>query len=104
MTSSVMRSLCETLIILFLYLCALNAKEMAAVLPALLICYEIVYSGITGPWRRWRTILALALMSAAYMLPKLLVRSPLTEGYQPHYSIARLVDNWRAYIGEIFYR
>jgi hypothetical protein len=36
------------IILVALYLCALNFKEMAAMLPAILVCYELIYQGKSG--------------------------------------------------------
>jgi hypothetical protein len=36
------------IILAALYLCALNFKEMAATLPAVLVCYELIYRGKSG--------------------------------------------------------
>lgn len=66
--------------LLALQLLALDAKEMAVMLWAVLVCYEVLWP--TGrAWRRFWVIGAVSLLTAAFFLPKMLLASPLSVGY-----------------------
>src|ERR1019366_9326030 len=60
-------------ILIALYVCALNAKEMAVTLPAMLAAYEVIYhwralgeSGRRWPWREGRGVLVTGLLTVPY--------------------------------------
>jgi hypothetical protein len=93
--------------LIFIYLCALDFKEMAVALPVVLVCYELVYHGTPGfqrsELRRWLTICILSLVTAAFLLPGFLGASTLAQAYRPQYSLHRFLDNWETYLGFLFY-
>jgi len=85
-----------------LYVFALNSKEMAVTLPAVLICYEAIY-------RRNRRAIPLIVLLAALTLPyvqgKLSAESPFVNvgDYQPHVSLAQYLKVYGIYLDRIFY-
>jgi hypothetical protein len=99
--------LIQNIALILMYLCALDFKEMAVMLPAVLVCYELVYHGpprLQGSeLRRWLTICILSLVTAAFMLPSFMGAASLTQVYRPQYSLHRFLDNWETYLGFLFY-
>src|SRR5258708_6172906 len=83
----------DHLILVALYLSALNFKEMAATLPVVLTCYELIYWGRfrfkVCELRRWLAICILVVITGAYLLRDLIGKSALTEAYHPQYSLHR---------------
>ncbi len=99
--------LMDHLILVALYLSALNFKEMAATLPVVLVCYELIYWGRlrfqVSELRRWIPIGTLAVITGAYLLRDLVGKSGLTEAYHPQYSLQRFLETWQVYMGYLFY-
>jgi len=73
---------------LVLNIFALNSKEMAVTLPAVLLIYELVLGH--GGWRRWMPLASSALITLPYIFGKLSRSSPLVgnESYRLHISVA----------------
>jgi hypothetical protein len=97
----------ETAVFLALYLCALNSKEMAVTLPAVLLAYEWIYrepprwSWLRGPGR---VILLAAALNLAYiygrtLAPDALARDP---GYRVVFSWKRLADFQNRTLRDLF--
>lgn len=81
---------------------ALNSKEMAVVLPAVLVVYELVFRGWRRPSLRvMMPLLVTGAMAAAYMGGKLFGKESLTkvQGYRPEYSIDRFLETSSTYAG-----
>jgi hypothetical protein len=96
-----------------LYVCALNAKEMAVTLPVLLACYEVVYhrralraSGRHWPFREGRAILATGLLTLPYVVGKLTARGSLIENpaYRLSVSPANYLHAFHIYLNPLLYR
>jgi hypothetical protein len=83
-----------------LYVCALNAKEMAVSLPVMLAAYEIIYQGraLRGSGRGWflregRGVLVTGLLSLPYVAGKLMGAGSLVEN--PAYRLtSRRAVTW----------
>lgn len=75
--------------LLFLYVCALNSKEMAVTLPVILILYEVTLERFVPSWPRWKPAVFCTLMTLPYMLGKLSAGSPLTgnDAYRLHLGV-----------------
>jgi hypothetical protein len=91
---------------LVLYLLAMDAKEMAVVLPVLLLSYEMLFNPV--PWKRFRSrplalIAIMGVMTLPYMHGKLFRPGAMAtdEAYAPEYSLARFQHNWSAYIADL---
>jgi hypothetical protein len=95
------------LAIVILYWCALDAKEMAIVLPVLLFAWELIFN-TAGLKRFLRSralvlILGMGLMTLAYIHGKLSGPDAMTNNpfYLPEYSLARLEHNWNRYLADL---
>ncbi|HLK65943.1 MAG TPA: hypothetical protein VKU19_21055 [Bryobacteraceae bacterium] len=100
---------------LLLYLCALNSKEMALTLPAMLLAYEWLFHGV--PPRQWKELREwlggpgrgfcfAALLDAICVYGKAfgsygLMKNP---AYRPVYSWARFADFQERYLSNLFYQ
>ena len=96
-----------------LYLCALNAKEMAVSLPVLLAAYEVIYHGKDlrdhGPrwlWRDGRGVLASVLLTVPYVVGKLTGPGSLVEvpAYRLTLSPARYLHAFHLYLNTLLYQ
>lgn len=106
----------QTVVFLALFVCALNAKEMAVTLPVMLLAYEVFFH--MPPHRRWQDLLQwlrgpglvicwAGLMNLAFIYgkrfgPDGLMNGPNTN-YKPVLSLDRMIDFQQRYIGDIFY-
>jgi hypothetical protein len=105
----------QTLAFLGLYLCALNAKEMAVTLPVLLLAYEwLFYEPPRLPLKslvRWlrgpgQVLTWAALMNVVFIYGKRFGAEGLMNSgtnYMPVLSLDRIVDFHERYLGDIFY-
>ena len=96
----------ELVAVAVLFICALNSKEMAVVVPALLVAYELIYRG----WRRlsWRQVAPIfvtGVMAAAYLAAKLSPANSLVgfDAYRPVYTWNRFVETSNRYAGYLFW-
>ena len=75
---------------LILYICALDSKEMAVTLPAILVVYELFLGEPVpaGPIRRWFPSALAGLITVPYVIGKLTGSSPLinNDSYKLHLS------------------
>jgi hypothetical protein len=81
---------------LILYVCALNSKEMAVTLPAILFVYELVFGraghGVQSTAHRvsrWRPAILTAVLTVPYVLGKFSSPSPLmgNDAYRLHLGL-----------------
>ena len=93
--------------LLALDLLALQSKEMAWTLPAMLFLYEALYFGLRreGILRRMAPVAATGLLTLAPLFPRILgptglVSSPL---YYPNLSASYLLESYARYWGLVFY-
>jgi hypothetical protein len=92
---------------LVLYFFAMDSKEMAIVLPLLLLSYELLFKPVR--WKEFIRSRPLALiaimgvMTVAYMHGKLSGPNAMSTNqfYTPEYSLARFQHNWSAYIADL---
>ncbi|HLJ48521.1 MAG TPA: hypothetical protein VKU01_21045 [Bryobacteraceae bacterium] len=88
-----------------LFFLGLNSKEMAAALPIVLICYELIY--FTGSLReRTRHLalpFALAVTAGIFAYRKTTGDALLTRGYSPQYTFERALSNVQEYLGQLLY-
>ncbi len=99
---------------LALYICALNAKEMAVTLPVIVLIYEILKFPRFGEWkefarRNWRSALPsliAGLLTAVYLYGKTHGPNSLAKAniYRLEYSWHRFTASNRHFIDEIFYQ
>ena len=98
---------------LALYICALNAKEMAVTLPVIVLIYEILKFPRFGEWkefarRNWRSALPsliAGLVTAVYLYGKTHGANSLANAniYRLEYSWHTFTASNRHFINEIFY-
>jgi hypothetical protein len=102
-----------TVFCIFLYLCALNSKEMAVTLPFVLLAYEL----LIGPEKSesWRSQLNAARRSGfvwiacaitlIYIYGKIAGPGRITTNpdYTPVYSLHTFLSGWRHYLTDLFY-
>jgi hypothetical protein len=99
---------------LALYICALNAKEMAVTLPVIVLIYEVLKFLRFGEWKQfarcnWRFALPsliAGLLTAVYIYGKTHGANSLTQAnvYRVEYSWHRFTASNRHFIDEIFYQ
>ena len=96
-----------------LYICALNAKEMAVTLPVLLAAYEVVYhwralgkSGWRWPWREGRGVLVTGLLTIPYVIGKLTAAGNLAENpaYRLTISPGHYLHAFHLYLNPLLYQ
>jgi hypothetical protein len=96
-----------------LYLCALNAKEMAVSLPVLLAVYEVIYhgralreSGLHWPWREGRGALVTGLLTVPYVIGKLTAAGSLVENpaYRLTISPSHYLHTFHLYLNPLLYQ
>lgn len=95
----------ELAVLALLFIAALDSKEMAAVFPAILVVYEILYHAWNRPSLPRVAPLAIAgIMSALYLAGKLFGAETLTriDAYRPVYTIARFLETSSVYLGALF--
>jgi hypothetical protein len=105
-------SLAQTLFVLLLYLCALNSKEMAVVLPLILLAYEWIYRpGYDGPrtiaaWCRGpaRIAILLGAVDLVYIFGKVFSPDPLAKqpAYRPVFTWQRLFAFQQGSLTDLF--
>ncbi len=86
------------------FILALDAKEIAVALPAVLILYELLFHRL-----RWKNMVLpgiLGLLTLPYIAAKTLGAKALTANpyYQPEYSLSRFLERWSEYLGFLFVR
>jgi len=100
-------------ILIALYVCALNAKEMAVTLPVMLAAYEVIYhwralgeSGRHWPWREGRGVLVAGLLTVPYVIGKLTAAGNLAENpaYQLTISPGRYLHTFHLYLNPLLYQ
>jgi len=101
-------------VILPLYVCALNAKEMAVTLPLFLGLFELIYFPPGRQPREWlawigrqgRAALVTGGMTIPYVIVKLTGEGSLTEvaAYRPEISAGRFLDGFHLYLNPLFYQ
>ena len=99
---------------LALYICALNAKEMAVTLPVIVLIYEILKFPRFAEWkafarRNWRSALpslTAGLLTAVYIYGKTHGANSMAKAnlYRPEYSWHRFTASNGHFINEIFYQ
>jgi hypothetical protein len=93
--------------ILVLYFFAMDSKEMAVVLPLLLLSYELLFNPVrlkaSLRSRPLALIAIMGVMTVAYMHGKLFGPDLMLADayYTPEYSLARFQHNWNVYIGDL---
>src|ERR1017187_412114 len=96
-----------------LYVCALNAKEMAVTLPVMLAAYEVIYhwralgkSGLHWPLREGRGVLVTGLLTIPYVIGKLTAAGNLAENpaYQLSISPGRYLHTFHLYLNPLLYQ
>jgi hypothetical protein len=91
--------------VLILYICALDAKEIAVALPPILLIWELIYSPPIS-WRTARLPLVAGFLTIPYIWGKLLPESPLRQfdRYRPHLSLDQFLSNYGSYFSDLFFR
>ena len=99
---------------LALYICALNAKEMAVTLPVIVLVYEILKFPCFGDWKEfarcnWRSALPSLIagpLTAVYIYGKTHGANSMTKAnlYRPEYSWHKFTASNTHFINEIFYQ
>ena len=101
-------------VVLALYVCALNSKELAVTLPLCLLCYEVLWHRPARGFRacgRWlaqegRGAAMTALLTVPYVVGKLTGPQSLTANpaYRPAISPARYLHAFHLYLNVLFYQ
>jgi hypothetical protein len=96
----------EIAIVLLLYVCALNSKEMAVMLPLWLAAYEWWYRD--APGLRVRTLVPVAIaggMALIYAVGKMHGSDSLAqfEAYRPSFTVHKYFETSQGYLNLLFY-
>jgi hypothetical protein len=99
-------------IVAALYVCALNAKEMAVSLPVLLAVYEAIYhgralcSGGRWLWREGRAVLSTALLTVPYVVGKVTGAGSLVDNpaYRLTVSPVHYLHTFHMYLNPLLYQ
>ncbi len=96
-------------ILLLLYICALNAKEMAVTLPALFILTELFDAKsvcVGAIWRSCRLAIVAGIATVPYLWGKLGSHSPFhnLSTYRQEFGIVSFLGNCGAYLDALLYR
>lgn len=105
----------ELVVFSALYICALNAKEMALTMPAILAAYEWLYQRESlGPMRnlwRWATTYGRGVLVAGLLVLAFVIgRATTGEGllanpaFQPVFSWARFMETSRNFVSQLLFR
>jgi len=101
----------QVVLLLGLYSCALDSKEMAASFPFVLLAYEFVYEGFPRQWssvvwERFRAITWVSILTLAFTLFKLLLPSQMVgnELYRPSLSPHLILHNLSWYYNLLIYQ
>jgi hypothetical protein len=93
-----------------LFLCALNSKEMAVTLPAMLLAYEWLYhrEGMRAGFGRWLrgpglAVAGAALLTAVAIYGRVLVGLLHSAGYSTTFSLARVAEFQRQQFEDLFF-
>jgi hypothetical protein len=91
----------QWIVLIVLYICALNSKEMAVTLPAVLLVYELTSGRIK--LRQWLPIASLALITLPYVFGKLSGSSPLVgnAGYRLDISLTTYFSSLAHYLAQL---
>jgi hypothetical protein len=94
-------------VIVILFIFGLNSKEMAVILPILLLAYEVIFNtrGLKElpKSRALMLIVLLGLITMAYASGKLFGPNAMSKNpfYEPEYSLARFKETWNIYIADL---
>lgn len=105
----------EMTVLALLYICALNAKEIAATLPVFFAAYELLYHrpSIGTPAKLWRWLpadgrgVALAgLLAFAFVAVRFTTSTGLIAmgAFQPEFSLRRFMETSVNFVSPLFYR
>jgi hypothetical protein len=88
-----------------LYATALNAKEMAITLPAVVLGYRLLYQRPLNLLREARILAPATLIGAAFLLYKIAGPRHMMDNsaYRPTFTWATYIDNWQHYTFDLFY-
>jgi hypothetical protein len=92
-------------VFLLLYVAALNSKEMAITLPAILLLYEVIYRRPLSLAREARILIPSMLISTAFVVYKVAGPRKMMDNpaYQPSFTWSAFMDTWRHYMFDLFY-
>jgi hypothetical protein len=92
-------------VFLLLYIAALNSKEMAITLPAIVLIYDVLYRRPLRVTDEARMMIPACLVSAAFLLFKIAGPRHMMENsaYRPVFTWATFVDNWQHYSFDLLY-
>jgi hypothetical protein len=97
-----------------LFWLALNSKEIAVTLPAILLAWEISWAGFSArqsnlPSRlagSWRCVACMTILGIVYLAPRLSGPAAMTSNlaYQPVWSVQTYLENLSHYLSLLLYR
>lgn len=100
----------ESIAFLALYICALNSKEMAITLPAVLVVYEWLYQD-TRDWMRWsltqgRALLIAGCFTLLFVIGRSMGSESLTRigDYRPVFTYEQVMISSRNFISGVFFK
>lgn len=93
----------QTAVVLLLYICALNSKEMAVTFPVTLALYELLFH--PPPRFAPKAFLIAGFLTAAYIAGKTLGPDPLIAmpGYRPVFTLEKFMHSVTENIQTLFY-
>ena len=91
----------QAAVLILLYLCALDLKEMAVTLPVMILVYELLWGGGRRPVAIG---ILLLLITVAFVIPRAMGNSAISQSYRPQLTASRFLENWETYVGYLLYR
>jgi hypothetical protein len=96
----------ECLILAVLFACAVNSKEAAASLPALLLMFEVLHSppkSITWIWREGRSVLVTGSVGLLYLWARFTGPNNLLDhsAYRPVFALSRYLESTATYLNDL---
>jgi hypothetical protein len=103
--SSATHSWKQVAVFLLLYAAALNSKEMAITLPAIVLLYDLLYRRPLSLVREARILVPAALTGAAFLAFKVAGPRKMLDNsaYRPTFTWSAFMDTWRHYTFDFFY-
>jgi hypothetical protein len=94
----------RSILIVLCYLAALNSKEAAVALPAILLCYELLFERLE--WKKLWLIALLALLNVPYIALRTHGAHAMTNNpaYRPEYSYSQFAHSWAQFFNHLMVR
>jgi hypothetical protein len=90
--------------LVLLYNCALGAKELSVILPAIVLAYEMCFHALPREWRYWAGWIAPSILTSAYLAQRLTGKSAVAANPAFTMDALHLVPNAMHYAGLLLFQ